>query len=31
MADSSNKKYINVEYKKPDEGTIKPSLGNIFI
>jgi len=29
MADSSNKKYINVEYKKLEEGTIKPSLGNI--
>lgn len=28
MADSSNKKYIKVEYQKPEEGSIKPSLGN---
>jgi hypothetical protein len=27
MADSSNKKYIKVDYQKPEEGVIKPSLG----
>jgi hypothetical protein len=31
MADSLNKKYIKVEYKKTEEGAIKPSLGKIFL